>query len=49
MSRRIWGLHCVIAMLIGGGSAGSFQEDAVPVEPSDLAKRTDLVGKKVRA
>ena len=47
MNVRIAVMVCIFA----GGSTravfGSFQDEAVPVEPADLARRPDLIGKKV--
>jgi hypothetical protein len=47
VNRAIAVLICIYALAIARPAAGSFQEEAVAVEPSELAKRTDLIGKKV--
>jgi tetratricopeptide (TPR) repeat protein len=40
-------LICLWALAIGQPASGSLQEEAIAVEPSELTKRSDLIGKKV--
>jgi tetratricopeptide (TPR) repeat protein len=43
------GLACVcISLVVSPAALGTRQDEPVPVEPADLAKRVDLVGKKVQ-
>ncbi len=47
MRYRISAVVCFCALIVQHASFGSFEDDAIPVEPAELAKRSDLVGKKV--
>ncbi len=48
MSHRIWLFACASASwFVAQTSFGFIQDEETPVEPADLARRTDLVGKKV--
>ena len=47
MSRPIAVLACACILIAEHVSLGSFQEEEIAVEPSELARRSDLIGKKV--
>lgn len=47
MSHRIWLFACALVVVLAQTSFGFIQDEETPVEPADLARRTDLVGKKV--
>jgi hypothetical protein len=47
MRKGISAVVCCCVLIVQHTSFGSFEDDATPVEPAELAKRSDLVGKKV--
>ena len=47
MSHRFWGSGCACLVLAVGAALGGFQDEEAAVEPSELARRDELVGKKV--
>ena len=47
MNRTIAVLNCVCDSAIAQPASGCYQDEAIAVEPVDLAKRGELVGKKV--
>jgi tetratricopeptide (TPR) repeat protein len=47
MSWRIWAFSGALLVVVAHPLVGSFQDDETAVEPIELARRSDLVGKKV--
>ena len=47
MSQRFWGSGCACLVLAVGAALGAIQDEEIAVEPGELARRDDLVGKKL--